>query len=115
VCTGVSEEVKSATAGVAVTMSVPVREPSSKTGLSIEYVEGGGDFEFLMVARRRIKPLPKLFLSLVCKQELIFFSKMPTNYIFKKRHSNLVFPSKFNLIIYTPSGAFPPNSGKVPV
>lgn len=54
----------SATAGVAVTMSVPVREPSSNTGLSMEYVEGGGDLEFFIVARRRMSPLPKLFLSL---------------------------------------------------
>jgi hypothetical protein len=56
--------VMSATAGVAVTMSVPLREPSSNTGLSMEYVDRGGLLEFFIVASRRISPLPKLFLSL---------------------------------------------------
>jgi len=37
--------------------------PSSNTGLSIEYVAGGGDLDFLMLVKRRIKETHLSFFS----------------------------------------------------
>lgn len=43
--------------------------PSSNTGLSIEYVAGGGDFDFLMFANLRIRETHLSFFSF-CNQDI---------------------------------------------
>lgn len=43
--------------------------PSSNTGLSIEYVVGGGDFDFLIFVNRRIKDTHLSFFSFCYKSE----------------------------------------------
>lgn len=51
--------------------------PSSKTGLSIEYEAGGGDFDFFMLVKRRMSDTPFSFFSFCQTKRVkkIFYSK----------------------------------------
>lgn len=46
--------------------------PSSNTGLSIEYVAGGGDLDFLILVKRRIKETHLSFFSFGCNLQYIW-------------------------------------------
>lgn len=73
--------------------------PSSKTGLSMEYVVGGGDFDFLIFVNRRIKETHLSFFSFCCSSKVYMYVSFIYLSLCNKK-TNIIYYRKISLYLF---------------
>lgn len=74
--------------------------PSSKTGLSMEYVVGGGDFDFLIFVNRRIKETHLSFFSFCCSSKVYMYVSFIYLCLYNKK-TNIIYYGKISLYLFS--------------